>query len=227
MTHLLLLLSLAAAPSAPALQSFSGLPFRPVTGEWAEYQLQHDGQKQKVRIAVVGSEKEIPNAHWLEVEVDKPGQRLRVKLLTVGNPAEPGALRKIVAELGPGMVMEFPVPPEEPDVPLPPAASKPGRPQKVVTPAGTFKAAPVKVQGATSWIADEVPLFGVVKGSSNQGSLLLLAFGTGAESKITGTPQRMGIPLLPGQWQQGGALAPAPKPSQPSAAPKQGGGATP
>lgn len=209
MSHLLLLLALSSAPSAPGLSAFIGLPFDPVVGEWAEYRLKRTGETtEKVRIAVVGSVKEIPGAHWIELEVDRPDQRLRVKLLTVGNPAEPGALRKIVAELGPGMVMEFPVPPEEPNA-TPPPATKRGKPQRIKTAAGTFKAAPLKLPVATSWVADEVPIFGLVKGTSNEGTIELLGFGTGAESRITGTPQRMAVPLLPGQWSPGSAPAPS------------------
>lgn len=214
MPHLLLLLALSATPASQGLSAFSGLSFRPVEGEWAEYQLERDGKKEKVRLSVVGSEPEIPNAYWLELDVEQPGQRLRLKLLTVGNPAEPGAIRRIIAALGPGMVMEFPVPPET-QPPPPPAPARRGKPQRVKTPAGSFKATPVKLQGATSWISDEVPIFGLVKGSSSDGRIQLVALGTGATSQITGKPQRMGMPLLPGEW------APPKSPAVAPAAPGQ------
>lgn len=189
------------APPAPSLDLFAGIEFRPAVGDWAEYELRRRKQpKERVRVAVVGREEEPEPAFWIEFAANRAGQQLLVKLLTRRHPGEPGAILRMVVQLAPGMVIEFPVPPEEGASEAPPRPSVDGS-ARVSTRAGTFQAKRLRgARGGLAYVADRVPIFGLVRGESGEGVVELVAFGGGATSQITEEPQRMGIPFFPGTW---------------------------
>jgi hypothetical protein len=200
-----LFLIVLVAPASPVLPNpgldlFTGLDFRPVVGGWAEYEVQRPGQPPgKVKVSVVGKQDDSTPAYWLEIAVRRSEGRLVLKLLTVGHPGNPGAMKRLVAQLAPEMVVEFPIPPGEPTE-KPPAAA-PGTPSVAKSRAGTFKAFRRRTAGGgVSYSSPEVPVFGLVKGDGPAGRIELVAFGTGATSEITGRPQRLGVPFLPGAW---------------------------
>jgi hypothetical protein len=199
----------APLPSPAALDSrpeslffFSGLEYRPVVGDWAEYELTRRGKpSERVRVAVVGRETEPADAFWLELTIQRPERRLLAKILSVGHPAHPGAIKRIVVQLGPSTALDLPAPPEEPSATPPKQTPKGGKPVTVVTKAGTFRAVPLALmRGAPSLVSSDVPVFGLVRGPAGEGALELLRHGKGAVSEITATPQRMGMPLLPASW---------------------------
>ncbi len=200
------LLLAAAPPAVPApapasaLSTFNGVDFRPELGKWAEYEVRKKGEAVRtMRVAIVGKETEPVLAWWLEMSIKGPDREFILKMLTTDHPGSPGAMRRMIVQIAPGMVLETPVLPDE-STRKPSPVPEPLGSELVKTPAGTFKAVKQRTQGGVSYLSKEVAVFGLVKASGPEGVTELIRQGDGASSLVQSTPQQTGIPVVPGAW---------------------------
>jgi hypothetical protein len=203
----LLMLSLLVATASAGSSSMSsvcdGVPL--TVGQWARFEFDGFGSvTMTARYAIVGTEPVDGVEHyWLEFEVPMPtgNTSMIFKLLIPGWPYESESVRGAVMKMSTDLpAME--APPEMAmnmgkdnlsDPLVLACAEDEATPDSVTVPAGTFTATrnSPRSYGRDVWLSSEVP-FGLVKTAEPDGKgLRLLEFGTGAESAITETPQRM------------------------------------
>ena len=176
--------------------------FKPVVGGWSEYQMTGKGeQPSKMKIAIVGKE---GDAYWYEtvMEIKKEG-RMISKMLVSGNPEDQKSIKRMIVKMGDEPAMEMPVQMMQ-------GSTAQGQKGKVIdkgtesvkVPAGTFSAHHTQYQdGGTvvdSWVHKDVFPYGMVKSQSKEFEMVLLAYGTGAKTLITETPQKFEMPQGPG-----------------------------
>ncbi|HSH70297.1 MAG TPA: hypothetical protein VK997_10295, partial [Deferrisomatales bacterium] len=189
--------------------------FQPQLGAWSEYQLleKASGKATRMRMAIVGQE---GGAYWYEVTNDEGDNRNIIKMLVVGNPNEPDNIQRLIIKSGDNPAQEMPrdfvamgrkmaahmfekrsgVPSgSEAQVRLEEA----GRHQ-ITVPAGTFDTTFYKILGAEGKLLAEydahpdVLPFGVVSSTTDSNTMVLLAHGDDAKSRITETPVVMTTP---------------------------------
>jgi len=200
---LVLLVASVSAGSSSMTGVCDGAPL--TVGQWARYEFDGFGNvTMTARYAIVGTEPVAGVEHyWLEFEVPLPmgNSSMIFKLLIPGWPYEPDSVRRAVMKMGtdvpameapPGTVMSM-AKDNLSDPILLACAEDEATPDSVTVPSGTFTATRTSPRsyGKDVWISSAVP-FGLVKTAEPNGQgLRLLEFGTGAESGITETPQRM------------------------------------
>lgn len=187
---------------------FSGMPWQ--VGQWAIYAQRTDEVWVTQRVAIVGKDE---GGHWLEIETTDPrngpeANPARIKCQISGyNAADPRSVKQltlgaVITQHGKGKAMRAP-----PFIgPLTGGwvlsafsidVSK-GKAETTTSPAGTFRGAvkirtntkwgPIHVE-ADSWLHSAVPVWGIVRSKSTDGSneQRLLDFGlNGATSRIEG-----------------------------------------
>lgn len=196
--------------------------FKPVVGAWAEYYTTMEGAYlSTVRLAVVGKE---GDAYWYEIEVHTGGTfygppgvtvnygpegTLVTKMLVSGDPQNSQNVMRIVIKANDEPALEVPVtamapPPTtgETDVPKEPEGAVADQGVESVTvPAGTFEANHVRfTQGETVtdvWIVAGIGPYGMVKSTSEDVEIFLTAYGSDATSRITETPTKFEMPMMP------------------------------
>ncbi len=199
-----------AAPRARAqnLPAICDRAIHPAVGAWSEYRQVGGRQNGSTfRVAVVGKESRGGTAYlWIEAEmhglVAGPGAGRPItvisKALVPDLDRGMGHAQERIMKIGDQPAMELP---EEQSHLAPSAGSdilsgcrsaKIVGWEQVTVPAGTFRALHVKDADGNgdTWVDPDLPL-AVVKGTSHggQSSMELAAHGTGAHSRITGTPR--------------------------------------
>jgi len=187
------LLLLGATPLA-AQQSFFG--YTPRVGSWWEYEMTTNGEKAAMRQACVGEEViEGKTYYWQEIKTSTGEGPTIIKMLVslegevkrhvVKSPGQPAM------EMPPQMIQKQRAAGEE--VKLEDVGE-----ETVKVPAGSFKCThyrefdPWAKESMDGWVNAKI---GVVKITSKGSVMVLKAYGTGAKSEITETPQKM--PSIP------------------------------
>ena len=181
--------------------SFHG-EFKPVVGGWSEYQMTTKGNPStKMKVAVVGKE---GDAYWYEtvMEGGREGRTI-MKMLVSGNPEDQKNVKRMIVKQGNEPAMEMPV------QMMQQSSKGQGQLGKVVdkgaetikVPAGTFKTQHMQYQDAEgvvdTWGYKDVSPYGMIKSQSNDMEMVLTAYGTGAKTLITETPQKFEMPQMP------------------------------
>lgn len=183
-------------------------------GAWAEYlHYSADADPVSMRLALVGRE---AGSYWHEIRTVTDGVRIVVKLLVRGDPPDLEAVRRIIFKSGKNPALEMPAGSLGmvgglmllgPSLGLGQAGELPelkefkemGR-EVVSVGAGRLTARRYRLERTGSrydvWIAESVPLWGLVKIVFPGGRLELLKYGQGAQSDITEQPQKLEIPLF-------------------------------
>lgn len=174
------------------LTSFS--QFKPVVGGWSEYQVKApDEPMSKVRLAVVGKE---GNDYWYETVIWAKEQTI-TKVLTSGDPNDMKNVKRMIVKYGNEPAIEVPVAgseqPAKGSTPLQNLVSK--GTDNINVPAGAFitEHYQYKDNGKTvdTWVNNCVSPYALVKSESKIMQMVLLGYGTGAESLIKENPQEI------------------------------------
>ena len=181
--------------------SFYG-EFKPVIGGWSEYQItsKREGTT-KMKIAVVGKE---GDAYWYEtvMEGGKHGRTI-MKMLVSGNPEDQKNIKRMIVKQGNEPAMEMPVQMMQQS---PKGQGQSGKvidkgTETIKVPAGTFKTQHSQYQDAEgvvdTWMYKDVSPYGMIKSQSKDMEMVLTAYGTGAKTQITETPQKFEMPQMP------------------------------
>ena len=174
------------------MPSFS--EFKPVLGAWSEYQVKASGEPvSKVRLAVVGKE---GRDYWYETVIWGDGQTI-TKILTSGDPNNVKNVKRMIVKYGNEPAVEVSVvgseKPAQGSTPVRNLVSKGAEDIKV--PAGAFLAEHFQYQeeGRTvdTWVNDCVSPYALIKSESKVMVMVLLGYGTGAESLIKEKPEEI------------------------------------
>jgi hypothetical protein len=134
------------------------------------------------------------------METKKEG-RMISKMLVSGDPEDSQNIRRFIVKAGNEPAMEMPVQMMQ--------ASKPegkGRvtdkgTETIKVPAGSFAIQHMQYQdGETvgdTWVNKEVSPYGIVKSQAKDFEMVLVGYGTGAQTLITETPQKFEMPQMP------------------------------
>ncbi len=178
--------------------------FTPVVGGWSEYQMTGKGeQPTKMKIAIVGKE---GDAYWYETVMELKGEgRMVSKMLVAGNPEDRKNVKKMIVKMGDQPAMEMPAmmhgsrSPEQ-KVDQKGKVTDKGT-ESIKVPAGTFTAQHMQYQDGErvidSWASKQISPYGLVKSQSKDFEMVLVAYGTGAKTLITETPQKFEMPEMP------------------------------
>jgi hypothetical protein len=189
--------------------------FRPIVGGWSEYQVtSKGGSPSKMKVAVVGKEGE---AYWYEMVMEtKREGRMISKMLVSGDPEDSQNIKRFIVKAGNEPAMEMPVQMMQ-------ASTSQGKRGEVTdkgtemirVPAGSFKTQHMQYQeGETvgdTWVNREVSPYGVVKSQAKDFEMVLVDYGTGAQTLIAETPKKFEMPQIP-QMPQLPQLPPRKKP---------------
>jgi hypothetical protein len=202
---ILLALGLTQAVNAQFGQSsgpsFYG-EFKPVIGGWSEYQItsKREGTT-KMKVAIVGKE---GDAYWYEtvMEGGKQGRTI-MKMLVSGNPEDQKNIKRMIVKQGNEPAMEMPVMmmgQQSKDQATRGKIIDKGA-ETIKVPAGTFKTQHSQYQDAEgvvdTWMYKDVSPYGMIKSQSKDMEMVLTAYGTGAKTQITETPQKFEMPQMP------------------------------
>jgi len=181
--------------------SFHG-EFKPVVGGWSEYQMTSKREGiTKMKIAIVGKE---GDAYWYEtvMEGGKQGRTI-MKMLVSGNPEDQKNIKRMIVKQGNEPAMEMPVQMMQQS---PKGQGQSGKvidkgTETIKVPAGTFKTQHSQYQDAEgvvdTWMYKDVSPYGMIKSQSKDMEMVLTAYGTGAKTQITETPQKFEMPQMP------------------------------
>jgi hypothetical protein len=180
--------------------SFHG-DFKPVVGGWSEYQMTTKSEgSTKMKIAIVGKE---GDAYWYEtvMEGGKQGRTI-MKMLVSGNPEDQKNIKRMIVKQGNEPAMEMPV---QMMGQSPKGQGQTGKvidkgTETIKVPAGTFKTQHMQyqdVETVDTWVYKDVSPYGMIKSQSKDMEMVLLAYGTGAKTLITETPQKFEMPQMP------------------------------
>lgn len=201
-----LILSLSFAGLAEAQMGKAAGPkfysdFRPVVGGWSEYQVTSKGESpSKMKIAVVGKEGE---AYWYEMvmETKKEGKMIS-KMLVSGDPENSQNIKRFIVKAGNEPAMEMPIQMMQASTPQGQKGKVTDKGTETIkVPAGSFTTQHMQYQdGETvgdTWVNKEVSPYGIVKSQAKDSEMVLLGYGTGAQTLITETPQKFEMPQMP------------------------------
>ncbi len=189
--------------------------FTPSPGVWSEYAIfeKATGVRTTMRMSIVGQE---GDSYWYEVVNKEDGKRTIVKMLVKGDPNDPDNIQRLIMKTGNQPAQEMPrdfvlmgrrmaghMFEKRSGVPMSPTMvlrnEKVGE-GTVKVPAGTFEVTKNKVVDSGGKIYAEyrfsksvLPL-GVVSSDTENTSMVLLGYGTGAKSMITEEPAMMTQP---------------------------------
>jgi hypothetical protein len=171
--------------------------WNPVVGSGAAYEIySKENGKTKLEVAIVGSETvDGKTAYWLETKSKDPrtDEDMYTKILTVMDGKERRTLR---------VIMQMP---DQPPMEMPMEMMNRGRQKQeeelketselvgsetITTPAGTFACDHYHAKDGSSdtWVAQNVPPWGLVKSTGKNSNQLLTKVITNAKSHIVGTP---------------------------------------
>jgi hypothetical protein len=180
--------------------SFHG-DFKPVVGGWSEYQMTTKSEgSTKMKIAIVGKE---GDAYWYETVMEGGRQgRTIMKMLVSGNPEDQKNIKRMIVKQGNEPAMEMPV---QMMGQSPKGQGQTGKvidkgTETIKVPAGTFKTQHMQyqdVETVDTWVYKDVSPYGMIKSQSKDMEMVLLAYGTGAKTLITETPQKFEMPQMP------------------------------
>jgi hypothetical protein len=193
-------ISSAQIPGMPKLYGEFKMP---EVGSYATYKVvQTENKIERItKLSIVGKEKskEGEDLYWYEVaETDpKKGETVLVKMLISGNPQEIGTIQRMIMKSGKEDATELP--PEILAMINAPApdTTKPPKPkmknlgtEKVKVNDETLECAHMQYMtgdktSAEVWTNVKIPLFGVVKSTSETTTMELTGYGTDAKSAIT------------------------------------------
>jgi len=194
------------AGPAPSMGPWSDLDFQPVVGAWAEYSMASEGMDpQTVRMAIVGKE---GDDFWYEtVTTDHEGVQTVVKMLVAGHPSEQDNLKRMITKSGDEPALEVPIQMMQmqfshEDEPEPDEVEAPSHvdlgTESVTVPAGTFEAkhwqSGDEDQTYDLWVNTGVGPYGIIKSSSDDHEMVLVAHGEDAKSLITEEPEPFEMP---------------------------------
>ncbi len=201
-TSFLLSAALVVAAAVPVVaQMGARLPtirgvWNPVVGGGALYeQVEQDGAKKTVSVAVIGKE-DVNGEHgyWVEMGITKDSGDTYIQMLTVAKDGMVHATKSVVMIPGRG---PFEMPAGMNRGQADSATDLHGDSEKVgsesvTTPAGTFDCDHWRAKDGSydAWVSPKVTPWGVVKGTGTHGSLTLMKLVTDAKSHIIGTPQK-------------------------------------
>jgi hypothetical protein len=193
----------------PSANFWGDLDFKPIVGNWAEYQMTPKDEKpMTMRISIVGKE---DSAFWYEtVMTGQKGETMISKMLVSGDPQDPENLKRMIVKSGDEPAMEMPVQmmammggmgaPESGESEPQPEMSDLGV-ESVTVPAGTFDASHWQFisdgDAFNAWISAGIGPYGVVKSASDEFEMVLVAHGDKATTLITETPQAMPMQGFP------------------------------
>lgn len=210
--------SVAAPLTAQSLEQVCQSIRQMKVGQWVEWRMSGgpQGQPDSVRMAVVGTDQRAGKTYyWVEISMTNTQMgKMIIQDLVPGFPFQPADVQAIVMKRGDEPAMRMPeqmlemIRSRTPRTPGMDMAENCGKAkvigwESVSVPAGTFKT--LHLQDTTMadsgktgdvWVTPDVG-FGLIKASSADGSVELLAKGTDAKSQITETPQEM--PMGPGR----------------------------
>ena len=184
-------------PSMP-----SGI-FNPTVGAGSQYEsTAADGTKTTVEFTIVGKETVAgKDGYWMEWWT--PGKMGDMVFKTLVVPGAPEATQHVIMQMGKNPPMEMPA--QGPGMSVKPnfdvrsGAQDLGK-KSVTVPAGTYSAEHYRSKdGGDTWVASQVPPFGMVKSSNSGTTMVLTKVITGAKDRITGTP----VPFNPQLMMQG------------------------
>ncbi len=185
-------------------------------GTWAKFEQKENGTSFVIWLGIVGEEKVNGKRYvWLEARFNQKGQEIIAKVLTrIDVKENVSDIKKIVFKIGNQPAMEISpdmlkmmgtnielfgsATPQEENAEIKVVGN-----EKIKVPAGTFTAKHIKIINKDNpssiihvWESSKVPI-GIVKMKSPQGEeFILLAYGKGAKSKITETPQKLNMPNI-------------------------------
>jgi len=178
--------------------------FNPVVGAWADYMVTTKGEEPvTMRLAVVGKDGE---AFWYEMIMSMGDEGDMVtKMLVEGDPQDLQSVKRVIVKVGDEPAMEMPMNLSDDagdDVlKLPESKFEEMGVETIVVPAGTFKATHIHVvQEKTAgdiWVATDVGPYGMVKTTSEDVEMVLIAYGSDATTRITETPTKFEMPMMP------------------------------
>ncbi len=195
--------------------SFWGdLEFKPVVGQWSEYQVTPEGEKpMTMRVSIVGQE---DDGYWYETVMTLEKQeRVITKTLVSGDPESEDSVKRMIMKSGDEPAMEMPMQmmkmgdmgvkmgdmPESEDDEASETTPADLGVESVTVPAGTFKAHhwqfTTEDEVFDAWVSTDVGPYGVVKSASKDFEMVLLAHGDKAVSLITETPQSLPMKGFP------------------------------
>jgi hypothetical protein len=189
----------------PPINIWGGQEFKPVVGQWSEYQMDVEGEKpMTMRISIVGKEDE---AYWYEtVMTDGEGRRMINKMLVDGDPEDMGNVKRMIMKPGNEPAMEMPIGMMnvmegmgegmgQPEDEAPEPAQEDLGVEKITVPAGTFDAHHWRFTSGEDvidmWVSEDVGPYGVVKNETNGVAMVLMEHGDKAVSQITEEPRKM------------------------------------
>lgn len=179
-------------------------------GQWVEYRFSPgpEGGPMTMYSAIVGTEDvEGKEYYWHESKMVAKQGTMIMQMLVPGYPFDVDQIQRSVMKMGDQPAMEVPdrmlgmmrnqglgEDPVKDAVEKCEELREVGR-ESVTVPAGTFQTLHLKYDednvSVDMWVTPDVP-FGIVKGTLPDGQeIVLVDHGTGAESSITETPQRM------------------------------------
>jgi hypothetical protein len=199
----------AAGASAQMMRGgppqFNGV-WNPIVGQGAVYQITKEaGKNTEIEIAVLGKETvNGKDGYWLEMATSIPemsGQMV-TKSLFVLDGQETRAVKTIMQVPGhPPMEMPAQMTRHEhssQSADIRTDAQDLGS-ESITVPAGTFTCEHYRSKdGSESWLAKDVPPWGLVKHQSKDSTMVLVRVITDAKDKIVGTPQPFN-PMMMGQ----------------------------
>jgi hypothetical protein len=192
--------ALSSAPAQAArARSEEGMPqFRggwyPVVGAGAVYQVESPGlPSRSLEIAVVGQE---AGGYWIETRTSVPEESIMKMLRVQGTP------KRLIIKAAGQPAMELPATMQAQPAPgtnLKATAKLIGK-EQITTPAGTFSCDHYQMSErggmVDAWVAASVSPYGLVKMTSRDTAMTLTQVVKGAKSRITETPQKLGMPNM-------------------------------
>lgn len=189
--------------------------FVPQPGGWSEYDIfdKSIDQRARMRMAIVGVE---DGGYWYEVVNEAGGSRNIVKMLVKGDPNDPEQIQRLIMKSGDGPAQEMPrdfvlmgrrmagyMFEQRSGIPTASLASlrnvKTGE-EEVTVPAGTFAVTLHRIIDEAGQVyaeykfSQEVHPFGVVYSEAGKTTMVLLGYGSGAESLISEEPTMISQP---------------------------------
>lgn len=186
-------LLLLGATRLPAQQALFG--YTPKVGSWWEYEITTEGKKTSMRLAIVGKEAiDGKTYYWQETKIPTDEGLMIMKMLV----SLEGDIKKYIMKSPGRPAMEMPVQMIQKQK----AAGEEAKLEElggetVKVPAGTFKCThyraldPSTKEAMDGWVNAKV---GMIKTVSKGSLMVLKAYGSGAKSEITETPQKIPFP---------------------------------
>ncbi len=205
-------LSSAQMPGMPNMPKMYGEFKMPAVGSYVTYKASFkvNNVDKITKLSIVGKEKsdKETDVYWYEIQdIDpKTGEAVISKLLISGNPQEIGTMYRMIIKQGKEQAIEIPqsmislinASPAPKDTANQPKMKNMGM-EKMKIKDQVMDCAHMRYFNKEKTMADvwsnaKVPLFGMVKTSTEDASFELVGYGTNAVSAITETPKMLELP---------------------------------